>query len=214
HRRFPTDDPPRARRPALDARGIPLHPRHGRLDRLQAGAVRVRARRALCWRDELSVLQDAAARTRRADRLFLAAAAPRELCRYAVHVAGPRVDRLFDRRLAQRPRGRGLDLADRGGPGDGRGAAVRPRRARPVPRPALHPVEEPAALHRRRLRRRAAGQGLARDRRRPGRETLPAEMNSSELRRLRSLRVVALAVLCLTFLVAAMVPVYTDEIGW
>lgn len=39
-------------------------------------------------------------------------------------------------------------------------------------------------------------------------------MNVKEVRNLRSLRRVALAVLCLSLVVAAMVPVYTDEIGW
>ena len=39
-------------------------------------------------------------------------------------------------------------------------------------------------------------------------------MNATELRNLRSLRLVALAVLCLSLVVAAMLPVYTDEIGW
>ncbi|MGV3553791.1 MAG: hypothetical protein ACO1OD_00895 [Croceibacterium sp.] len=39
-------------------------------------------------------------------------------------------------------------------------------------------------------------------------------MNAKEVRNLRSLRLVALAVLCLSLVVATLVPVYTDEIGW
>ena len=37
-RRLPSDDAPRARHPAGDARAPPLHPRHGGVDRRQAGA--------------------------------------------------------------------------------------------------------------------------------------------------------------------------------
>jgi hypothetical protein len=39
-------------------------------------------------------------------------------------------------------------------------------------------------------------------------------MNAEEVSNLRSLRRIALAALCLSLVVAAMVPVYTDEIGW
>ena len=40
HRRFPPHDPPRARPAARHARAPPLHPRHGGVDRRQAGPVR------------------------------------------------------------------------------------------------------------------------------------------------------------------------------
>lgn len=39
-------------------------------------------------------------------------------------------------------------------------------------------------------------------------------MNAKEVSHLRTLRRIALAVLCLSLVVATMVPVYTDEIGW
>ena len=55
-RRFPADEPARARRLPGDARAGALHPRHGRLARLQAGADRLRPRRAARGRDQISAV--------------------------------------------------------------------------------------------------------------------------------------------------------------
>ena len=74
HRRLPADEPPRARRLPRDARAGAVRPRHGRVDRVQAGAVRLRPAGALRRRDQISAEEDVSLRARRADRLLVRSA--------------------------------------------------------------------------------------------------------------------------------------------
>ena len=80
-RRFPADEPPRARRVDGDARAGAVHPRNGRLDRLQAGADPLQPRPALRRRDQISGAQDDPLRIRRDHRIFIGAVEARQSCR-------------------------------------------------------------------------------------------------------------------------------------
>ena len=83
-RRFPPDQPPRARRAQRDAGAAPLHPRHGQLDRHEAGAAEIRSPRAVHRRDQVSAVEDDAARGRRHHRLLDPPAQDRILHGHAV----------------------------------------------------------------------------------------------------------------------------------